>query len=326
MFSNQANAICVYLVLRDYSDHSHIMSMREITAKLSSIYGLTPDRRTVYSAVDLLISLGCDISTYEENKKGYYLRTREFETSEVHMLMDAVYSHQAISPAQTQKLIAKLQTLLSVHERIACRHLSIVKTDRKTNNQEVFLNIEILDEAIQRKVKVQFVYLSYGLDIKLHPRREKKYTVNPYRLICTNEHYYLLCRMAHQDNLSMYRVDLMRETVLTEYPLDSALTEDELLMAENDAVYAWVGDVETIELRCKKHCIGDLIDKFGTSVKLFSHDADTVTALIRAVPAGVKFWALQYLPYVEVLRPVWLREEIIESIRQNPYNDVISLV
>lgn len=67
--------------------------------------GLDVDRRTVYSAIDLLKRLGYDISDYSENGEGYFLREREFETAEVHLLMDAVYSHQAISQAQTQKLI-----------------------------------------------------------------------------------------------------------------------------------------------------------------------------------------------------------------------------
>jgi len=28
---------------------------------------------------------------------------------------------------------------------------------------------------------------------------------------------------------------------------------------------------------------------------------------------------IQYLPYVELLQPLWLRDEIIESIGQNKY-------
>ena len=38
-----------------------------------------------------------------------------------------------------------------------------------------------------------------------------------------------------------------------------------------------------------------------------------------APPRGIKFWALQYLPYVELLQPLWLRDEIIESIGKNKY-------
>jgi len=33
----------------------------------------------------------------------------------------------------------------------------------------------------------------------------------------------------------------------------------------------------------------------------------------------VRFWALQYLSFVEVAEPAWLRQEIIESIERNKY-------
>ena len=175
--TNRANTICLLEILKEYSDADHIMQMQEIIAKMKAVYSLEVDRRTVYSSVDLLKELGYDISDYNDNGVGYYLRERDFETSEIRLLMDAVYSYQAIPSSQTEKLIAKLQKLLNSHERKQYRSLKIVKTDKKTRNAEVFLNIEILDEAIQRKNKVKFTYLEYGLDKNLKPRREKKYTV-----------------------------------------------------------------------------------------------------------------------------------------------------
>lgn len=49
-------------------------------------------------------------------------------------------------------------------------------------------------------------------------------------------------------------------------------------------------------------------------------DDDYFTARFTAPARGIKFWALQYLPYVEVTEPEWLREEIIASMKQNMYN------
>lgn len=317
--THRANAICILKILTEYSDASHILPMQDLTAKMRSLYALDVDRRTVYSAIDLLSKLGYDISDYSDNGVGYYLRERDFETAEVHMLMDAVYAHQAIPPAQTQKLVKKLLGLLSTYDRQAYRSLTVVKTERKTENQEVFLNVELLDEAIQRKHQVQFTYLAYGMDKKLHPRREKPYTVNPYRLLFTNEHYYLLCRMAGKERLSLYRADLMRSVALTDEPIERVPTEQELLAAENGTVYAWYGTTETVELRCKKHCLGDVIDKFGPSAQITPEGEDTFLAHVQAAPAGVKFWALQYLPHVEVLRPDWLRQQVMDAIRDSPY-------
>jgi hypothetical protein len=79
VITDRANAICLLEILREYSDERHILTMKDLISKLNAIYGLKPDRRTVYSAVALLIDLGYDISIYEDNGTGYYLRSRELE-------------------------------------------------------------------------------------------------------------------------------------------------------------------------------------------------------------------------------------------------------
>ena len=72
-------------------------------------------------------------------------------------------------------------------------------------------------------------------------------------------------------------------------------------------------------MRCDMVILDDVIDQFGTGATIRSLDEKTFELTIKAPPRGVKFWALQYLPYTEVLEPKWLREEIIESVRQNRY-------
>ena len=73
-------------------------------------------------------------------------------------------------------------------------------------------------------------------------------------------------------------------------------------------------------MHCSKYIIDDVIDKFGASVNLSDRIEDTFTAWFKVSPRGVKFWALQYLPYVEIVQPQWLRDEILESINANRYN------
>ncbi|MDO4757598.1 MAG: hypothetical protein Q4A54_14725 [Parabacteroides sp.] len=106
MMADRANAICVLEILREYSDEEHIMAMRDIIRKMEALYDHKLDRRTVYSAISLLIDLGYDISMYEDNGIGYYLRSRDFEQSEVLLLTDAVYSFPFIPAKQSAGLIS----------------------------------------------------------------------------------------------------------------------------------------------------------------------------------------------------------------------------
>lgn len=244
MLTDRANVICLLHVLKEYTDEYHIMPMREIIAKMSALYDIKIDRRTIYSAFELLQNLGYDISSYEENGKGYYLRSREFEPSEIRLLTDSVCSFPFISEGQSKDLMRKLQKFNSKHERKKYNHLSVIRQAYKTQNKQVFLNIELLDEAIGNKVKVSFTYLSYDAKKRLIPRREKPFVVNPYGMVYTNEHYYLACNLSGCKNFSLYRIDRMSGILIMDASIDK--TEKKTSEATTNAVYAFIGTPEIV--------------------------------------------------------------------------------
>lgn len=321
--------LCILHILNDYSDETHILTRGDLEEHLRNSYDITSDRRTVYSAVEMLIQMGYDISTYSENNTGYYLRDRVIEPSEVHLLSDAVCALPFISENQTLRLIDKLQSLVSVYDRRHIRNLTIDRTGCKTVNKDVFYNIDMLDEAIEKKLQVQFDYCSYGTDKQLHNRRNEPYVVNPYGMTYSNEHYYLICMMEGKPNPGMYRIDRIRNIKLTDKPredLGSDFSADKLV---NRAVYAHVGEAEQIMLRIDRSVLNDVIDKFGTDIIVGEPmvsadgkdaDGDKLLVSMHVATAGMKYWALQYLSHVEVLSPLSLREEIMDAIKNNPYS------
>ena len=77
-------------------------------------------------------------------------------------------------------------------------------------NKEVFLNIELINEAIKQRKKITFEYLSYDENGKLSTRRKGyKYKVSPYFLINNFNKYYLLCNIDRFDNHANFRVEYM---------------------------------------------------------------------------------------------------------------------
>lgn len=319
MFTEKAAPLCLLQVLTEYSDENHVLPMRDIISKLNSQYGISPDRRTIYSAVSLLVELGYDISVYEENGNGYFLCSRTFEPTEVRLLTDAVISFPFITAKQTEELVSKLQSVQSINERKKYRNLNVIRSPRKSANCQVFLNIEMLDEAITDKVKVKFDYLEYDDTGKLKSRRDRKYTVNPYGMVYQNEHYYLICVLTYQEKVSLYRIDKIRDLEITEYGLDERERDFDPKRAVKDAVYAFTGEPEDVVMLCDRSVLDNVIDKFGNDVRIIKCDNERAEVRFSAPPKGVKFWALQYLPYVEVIKPQWLRDEIVESVKSNPY-------
>lgn len=317
MLTDKAITMCLLEILKEYSDSAHEMTMKEILSKMESDYMLKPDRRTIYNAVATLMDFGYDISTYEENGKGYFLREREFEQSEIIMLTDAVYAFPFVSGKQSDELIEKLQKQLSVHNRKKIKNLSVIRSEHKSLNNQVSLNIEQLDEAIANKKQVSFTYLRYGLDKKLHARREKPYIVNPYNMVYMNEHYYLVCNLVGYPRISLYRIDFISDIKILDEPREE---REDFRENTDEAVFAFTGKPEHISMVCDKIILDDVIDKFGKDIQIYEKDENNVAVNFTAPAKGVKFWALQYLPYVEVLQPEWVREEVIDSVKANRYD------
>ena len=317
MLTERAIAICLLEVLREYSDFNHILSMSEIIGKIKNIYGLMPDRRTVYSALDTLVELGYDISFYKENGKGYYLRDRTLEPSEAHLLSDAVCSFPFISEKQTAQLMKKIHSLVSIYERKQIKNLTVIRADKKTINKNVFYNIEILDEAIELKRKVTFDYYDYGTDKQLHKRREKKYKVNPYGMVYANEHYYLVCIMSRQQNVSMYRIDRIQNIEITDIELDINDIDPHSIV--RNAVYAHTGEAVDVVMLIEPKVLNDIIDRFGMELDMSEVEDGRIKVRIKATAMGMKYWALQYLASVEIVEPKVLRDEISNMLKNNCY-------
>ncbi|MBO4879658.1 MAG: WYL domain-containing protein [Clostridia bacterium] len=316
--TDKANTICLYRILADHSDEEHVLTMRDIMALFDSEYGMKIDRRTVYSSIETLQKLGYDVSDYEENRRGYYLRTRLFEPSEVRLMMDAVYSLNSIPQKQTMDLIEKLQSTCSNHQKKLYRHLFVSEPEKKTPNRSVFFNIDILETAIADAKKVEFTYMQYGLDKRLHPRRKEKYVVSPYSMVCDNKKYYLLCMKEGKQNLSFYRIDLMKDIRMLELPVDVAPSKMDLSTARK-TIYAFAGKPVDIVLRCANSVIGGVVDQFGSGVKIETRSDGHFLARVKAAPQGVLYWTMQYLGEVEILEPAEMRKSAIEMIKSNPY-------
>ena len=305
----------VYQVLSEYTDADHALTMGDLLRLLRTEYGLRCDRRAVYAALDKLRAVGCHIPEYQDDGKGYRLLSRPLEPSEVRLLSDAASAFPGISRRQCERLLKKLGRGLSRWQREQCRPLSVGMPWRGIN-QETFLSVEVLDEAVSRRCQVEFQYMEYGMDKRLHPRREQPYRVSPYGLFFTNGNYYLLCRYQGKENISHYRVDRIQSPVLLEdqpiAPLPPGLDLERYV---RERAYPFPGEAVRAVLRCEADLVSDVLDRFGMETQLRDNGDGTFDAMVFTGAAGLKFWALQYVAVCQVLEPDWLRREIGEILR-----------
>lgn len=316
MYTEKTYILCILKILQQDSDHEHILSAKDIISKMKAIYDIEVDRRTIYRNIAHLIDFGYDISTFEENQQGYYLREREFEPSELHLLADAVVSADFIPELEGRQLIQKLQQLGSSWQTKPLRSLKRVKTGKARPNKEVFLSIELLDHAISKKKQVEFIYTTYDLDLKLKPRRKEVYTVNPYALFWNNGQYYLISNYPPHTGITHFRLDRMKHVKVTEEGAMPPPAGVDVYDYAKQALFMYGGDLLSFTIHCDRCILNDVVDRFGDEILLLDADENSFTTVVKATTGGMRLWAIHYLQFCKLLEPAWLAEEIRTAIRK----------
>ena len=265
-------------ILEQYSDEDHHLTQQEIIRHLRAQYGMECDRRSVKNNIDSLKELGFDIVT---NNKGAFLAGRKFDNAELRLLIDSVLFNKGISQKRARELIDKLKEFGGRHFSAKVKHVCNLPELQHTDNKQTMYALDALNDAIDKKKKVSFVYNTYGTDFQLHPKRKELYIVNPYQIVANNGRYYLIGNYDKYDNVAHFRIDRMTNVCMV----------------------------------VKKHLMDELVDWFGKDFKIRKEFEDEMLVDVKCNKSAMKFWALQYGPYVEVLEPVELREEIKESVK-----------
>ena len=177
----------IWQILQKYSDYDHPLTQDDIALHLENDYGIVIERKAISRNISLLKEAGIEI---ESRRAGSYLETREFEDSELKLLIDSVLCSQHINPRQSSDLIEKLCRLSNKYFRSHVKNIHTVKDWNKTENAALFYNIEMVDKAIEEGKQLQYDYNKYGLDKKLHKSSFQR--VTPYQLILHNQRYYLM--------------------------------------------------------------------------------------------------------------------------------------
>lgn len=189
--------------------------------------------------------------------------------------------------------------------------------ENRVENKELFYTVDVLDEAISKKKKVAFTYNSYGVDKKLHPKREKEYVVSPYQMAATNGRYYLICNSDSYNTLANYRIDRITKIRLTDMPVRPMEELDEKLdlpvhMAEH--LYMHSGESVRVKFKAEMCIIDQVVDWFGKDVKIEKCGDNECMVEVYINKKSFFYWAMQYGMHVEVIEPIDVRKKIIEAV------------
>jgi predicted DNA-binding transcriptional regulator YafY len=313
--------LAILEILRKNTDSRHRFLQKDIMANLQSEYGLTAARKAVRQNLTNLQDLGYPV----EYQNGWYY-DHEFTESELRLLIDSLLFSKHVPYDQCMQLAGKLESLAGKHFKSGMKNIRGL-SGSAPENKELFLTIEVLDEAIANRKQVLFLYNDLDTDGKLHPRLDdrgmtREYTVNPYQIVAANGWYYLIGNCDKYDNAVNFRLDRITGirllgTDVKNMRLIKGLENGLNLpkhMAEH--IYMFSGKSIDVRFRAKRYLISEIMDWFGAEVT-FSHVTDKETDVkVHVNEMAMRCWALQYGLHITVLEPKELMDAVAKDARE----------
>lgn len=331
-------------ILRKYSDADHRLSQKDIADILKRDYNMTVDRKAIRRNLLSLMECGYEIEYSEtvrmvtnpktgEEEESYiwsdFYFERDFSDSELRLLIDGLLFSRHIPYSDCKNLVEKLKNLSNVYFNSHIKHITRMPDD-KTDNKHLFLNIELLDEAITKQKKVSFNYTEYHTDKKMHLKKRSdgstEYIVSPYQMAANDGKYYLICNFDKYDDISNYRLDrIMNLKILDESvkPFKSLIGADgqslDLVKYMKEHIYMYSNDSARVKFRTVKPMISDVIDIFGKDVTFSDEDEFEVTVSVYTNMDAMKQLAKRCAPDIIILEPQSLADEVKYELEEALY-------
>ena len=305
-------------ILKEYTDSEHRLTQQEIIDLLHRNYGAECNRHSIRNNIQSLKDMGYEIYT----QRGCYLMEREFDDAELRMLIDSVLFSKNLSATQAKRLIEKLEGFGNRYFHAKVSHVANLPELFHSDNKQVMLGLDTLNDAIDERKKVSFIYNRYETDFKLHAKRKDPYIVNPYQLIANNGRYYLIGNYDKYDNISHYRIDRMTSVTMLD---ESAKPKKEIKefsqgwslpkhMAEH--IYMYSGESVTVKFITDTNLMDDLVDWFGKDFRVKEDGNGKMLVTLKCNEQAIRYWALQYSEHIEIIEPERLRCSIREALKK----------
>ena len=309
--------IRIWQILKERSDDEHPLTYDDICTILLNDYGINIERKAVGRNLSLLREAGIEI---ESTRDGSYLSSRDFEDSELRVLIDCVLGCKHITAKYSRDLIERICGLSSKYFKSNVKNIYSVGDWNKTHNRDLFYNIDIVDEAIKTGRQVHYDYNKYGIDKKLH-KTSQQY-VSPYQMILHNQQYYLMAYSEYWKNMVFHRMDHITNMEI----IDAKATKITDIEGYENGInyrdistampYMYTDKPERIDFIADISIIDQIIDWFGTeiNIKQDKNNEKKIHISVRVSPNAMEFWALQYLKHVEITTPEKMRSRIKDAL------------
>lgn len=322
--------LCLFMYLKENTDINNTTTIEKLKIALEEEYDIDIEQKAIRSNLKVLEELGFPIRYATTIKRSssdiktdiYYDHWEEsgISESELYLLIDSVLASKYVNENQANNIAKWLVDQGPISFRKKRKYFESSNYGYHTENQNVFLNVEIISEAIDENKKVTFNYKEYGTDDKLKTVRANV-KVSPYYTAMHNGIYYLICNVDGSDELEPFRMDKLFDVAKVEersVNIKSIAPGFDIKTYLESHVYMFPGKEQFVKVRIKTDCFSNLHDFFGKKINVDYTASDDEYAVVtfKANLEGLFYWALQYGENAEIIEPQEVRDRVRETVTQ----------
>ncbi len=306
-------------ILLARTDEGHILNASQLCGILKQEYGISTDRRTIYTEIEVLEQYGLEIIQKKGKTPGYYIGSRDFELPELKLLVDAVQSSKFITEKKSRDLIKKLERLCSESDARVLEKQVFVVNRPKAENETIYYNVDLLHTAIYANKEISFHYAEWTMRKEFQLRRNGAlYRVSPWSLTWRDENYYLVGYDEAAGKIKHYRVDKMRDMDIldTERKGETAFQNFDPVAFSKKTFGMYGGKDEDVVLLCHRELAGVVLDRFGHDIFMRPVDQDHFRVHVPvAVSRQFYGWVTGIGSKMRIIGPEHVRAEYKEYLR-----------
>ena len=302
---NKLRLIYMAKILFERTDEDHVLNSVEIMQILLDEYGISTHRQTLAADIDLLVEFGMDIETIKSNPNKYHLVSREFDPTELKLLMDAVASSKFISAGKSKALIEKLGALAGKHQAAKLKRNIEVEGRIRTDNEKTFYIIDAVNTAINEGKKISFYYLRYeGQKEKHVSNHGEAYIFSPHRLVWNGDYYYMIGWSDKHEGIAVFRIDrIQAKPEILEEKAHKMPKEFKLNQFLNTTFHMYQSEAQEVELECDLDTLDSVTDRFGDKLPIDFGSNSYHTKVTVAVNHVFYGWVFGFGGKVKIVAP-----------------------
>jgi len=302
--------------LRENTDENHTVTVKDIIAYLENL-GISAERKAIYDDLELLEYFGMDIVRTKTRTHNIYLGSREFELPELKMLVDVVQASPFLTKKKSMQLIGKLEHLASRPQAEQLRRQVYVMNRIKTPNEQLYYNVDAINEAIANGKKIRFRYFDWDVGGKRAYRHNgSEYLIDPVAL-CVEKHYYLVAYEPLRGYIH-YRVDRMSDLTVSEESRTPLPENFDLAKYVRGIFDMYHGEEVTVTLELDRKLINLVMDRFGSEAHIRAGEEGKiiVSANVELSPTFLS-WVMGFGRQMRILSPESARKALVDLCNEN---------